>query len=343
KASTGDLIKQPHYFQGLLDWLAAARGGTRLIADFSDNYAGYNEQFSKPFLREYQTALGEHCMLTVPCEALRQELLPYARHGIQVIEDPFESLRARPPKAPGGDPVRLCWFGALGHPNMEALVQGLVDAARGLDGRAAELRFVTHETRRVLAGEVALHLQRAHPLLSTRFIPWSPEATWAAIDDCDLVLIPQEHRSPWGRVKSHNRLVEAIRGGRLAVASPIPSYVELADYAWIGEDLAEGVRWALSHPEHALRRIDAGQRHVNSRFSPERIVTKWKELLAQPAVDSTIAKRTVSDRAPVLRLNLGCGDKILPGYVNVDVAPSRAGRSPDVLCDLRELHPFESD
>jgi hypothetical protein len=35
-----------------------------------------------------------------------------------------------------------------------------------------------------------------------------------------------------------------------------------------------------------------------------------------------------------MRLNLGCGDKILPGYVNVDVAESRAGKRPDVLCDL---------
>lgn len=42
----------------------------------------------------------------------------------------------------------------------------------------------------------------------------------------------------------------------------------------------------------------------------------------------------------LIRLNLGCGDKILPGYINVDVAEVRAGHRPDVLCDLRELKPF---
>jgi SAM-dependent methyltransferase len=44
-----------------------------------------------------------------------------------------------------------------------------------------------------------------------------------------------------------------------------------------------------------------------------------------------------------LKLNLGCGDKILPGYTNVDVAPSRGGRQPDVLCDLRALTPFKDE
>lgn len=38
-----------------------------------------------------------------------------------------------------------------------------------------------------------------------------------------------------------------------------------------------------------------------------------------------------------VRLNLGSGDKNLPGYINVDVAPSRRGTSPDVLSDLRKL------
>jgi SAM-dependent methyltransferase len=42
------------------------------------------------------------------------------------------------------------------------------------------------------------------------------------------------------------------------------------------------------------------------------------------------------------RLNLGCGDKILEGYINVDFAESRKGNKPDVIADLRDLQ-FEVD
>ena len=43
-----------------------------------------------------------------------------------------------------------------------------------------------------------------------------------------------------------------------------------------------------------------------------------------------------------VRLNLGCGDKLLKGYVNCDLEDNHTGTKPDVACDIREL-PFEKD
>lgn len=43
------------------------------------------------------------------------------------------------------------------------------------------------------------------------------------------------------------------------------------------------------------------------------------------------------------KLNLGCGDKILDGYVNVDIVESRLGNKADVVCDIRKLTIFEDN
>jgi glycosyltransferase involved in cell wall biosynthesis len=279
KFSTTEVCAAPQTFDELIATLARLRGRARLFADFCDNYAAIGDALRLPVLRRYQDGLAEHCILTVPCAALAEELAPIAEHGVETIEDPFESPRSGVPRASFGDPVRICWFGSLGTTNADTIVQGLDSALGGFSERTVHLDFVTHEARESLAGVIGARLRAGRPRLVFRFVPWSLEATWRAIDECDLVVLPQDHRDGWGRVKSHNRLVEAIRGGRLAIASPIASYLELADYAWVGEDLGAGVAWALANPEEAAGRVRAGQPYVEARFSPERITDRWERLL----------------------------------------------------------------
>lgn len=44
----------------------------------------------------------------------------------------------------------------------------------------------------------------------------------------------------------------------------------------------------------------------------------------------------------LVKLNLGCGDKHIPEYINVDIVHERAGNKPDVISDLHDLSCFDS-
>lgn len=38
-----------------------------------------------------------------------------------------------------------------------------------------------------------------------------------------------------------------------------------------------------------------------------------------------------------IKLNLGCGDKILEGYINIDIKNERSNKNPDIVADIRSL------
>jgi hypothetical protein len=215
----------------------------------------------------------------VPSTVLRDRVATAAAHGITVIEDPFERETAAPARFAPGSVLRLAWFGVFGPPLRAFIEERFSEIARRLVPRPLEVAFVTDPGQAELVAEMGASLRRVHPGCRLRFVPWSREAAAREVTEADLVVLPQDAATDWGRVKSHNRLVEALRGGRFAVVSPIPSYQELKEWAWVGENLADGVEWALAHPGDVLQRIVGGQALVEQRFSPERIGELWANLL----------------------------------------------------------------
>jgi glycosyltransferase involved in cell wall biosynthesis len=263
---------------GLFD--AIERCGHPVFADISDNYPAFGSA-SAPQLLEYQTQLGARATLTVPCSALAEALQAQAQRGVHVIEDPFESPEAPARFAPSDGELRLCWFGAAYEP--ELVERAFVALAQTQSERRLRVDFVTHASRAPMARQLADRLRAVHHASDVRFVEWSLQNVTRSLADCDVVVLPQDSGSPWGRCKSHNRLVHAIRAGRVAVGSAIPSYRELSDYAQIDDDLAAALRAALEQPEAALQKVRAGQAHVQTRFAPARIAARWASVLGLAA------------------------------------------------------------
>src|SRR5262249_13704189 len=144
---------------------------------------------------------------------------------------------------------------------------------------------------------------------------WSLEGQWQAIADCDAVIIPSLDNET-KNVKGPNRLMEAIRGGRPVAAYPLPSYKAFEEVCWLNPDVAEGLKAMLADPGSVAAKIADGQRLIDRLHGPAVIADQWRRLFqevgAKPSSPQPAATPTAN--GALVRLNLGCGDKILPGY-----------------------------
>jgi SAM-dependent methyltransferase len=290
--------------------------GVKVVADFCDDH------FLHPQVGPHFLALASVADVVVAStEAMAGSIRRNAARESLVITDPVEGPRGVPAFSPRLPALRIVWFG---HPGNLGGLAAKAEELRGLARRTpVRLAIVTAPSADVeaLAAELA-----QDPRVQCSVIPWSIEATWKALEDCDIAWIPVAG-SEADSVKSANRLLEPLWAGRLVVADPVPSYQPFADLVPIGRGLEDGVAQALADPPAVERALREAQRRIARRHSAFECGRQWAAALGDT-------------EARPLRLNLGCGDKILPGYVNVDVVESRAGMKPDVICDLHDLVPF---
>ena len=295
--------------------------GKRVVVDICDDHFGDPEH--APVIGRL-ISMADQVVASTP--AMAESIQRHAGRASVVVTDPVEGPRGVPKFSPRLQALRLAWFG--NHKSLagiHAKADQLVQLARQFPVHFLVLTDPNPEAAQFVASLATACAGRARIDL----LPWSVESTWQLLDQCDVVWIPSEGTQAT-TVKSPNRLLEALWAGRFVAADPVPSYMPFADLLPIGRSLTDAVIGALRDPEGAVARIHEAQRRIARDYSPFSCGRQWAAALGAPS-DSE------------MRLNLGCGDKILPGYVNVDVVSSRAGKNPDVICDLHDLYPFPDD
>lgn len=174
--------------------------------------------------------------------------------------------------------VRLLWFG---HPsNMGYLLRHLKSLSMLGHRIRCRLTVCTSDHPQV-AMALAAARKETGDLLDIRFLEWTTQSIGEALHDTDIVIIPADPNDPAKRAAGNNRLIEALWAGRFVVANELPSYREFADHAWIGEDLSQGIIWALDSPERARKRVENAQRKIEQEYTQEQTGRRWMAILAQ--------------------------------------------------------------
>lgn len=278
EALAADVVVVSKVFSGeVLQVLERARGrGARIVVDLCDNHFDHVDM---PELSRIYTQLCRQAdALMVSTSALGDLIVERFGRFAPVIDDPYEAPAVEPRFAPHGGPLQLVWFGSpTNFATCEAMIPVLGRLHRTLP---LALNVVTDPAGGEVPRRLAQLAAESSPMLEIEFTAWSLERTWSAIRAADLVVIPslEDARK---QVKGPNRLVDSLRCGRFAVAYPLPAYQPLGQYAWLGKDLAAGIRWALDNQAAVLARLQAGQRYVEARFAPAVIVRAWESNLQQ--------------------------------------------------------------
>ncbi len=243
---------------------AANKNGIKTVYDVCDNH--YNTPMHSEYYRDMSRAAD-----IVTCNTLLMQKAIKAIMGIDavVVEDSYDTdLPIQEARFVADEnPLRIFWYGHFTNLNT---LPGLVHQLEYLEEQV-ELKVVSNGPK--------IDVQRFENV-EIEYHPWSGAHMNHFLEWCNFIAIPTLLNDPTKQTKSHNRATDGIRAGRFVIAHPLPSYEIYRDkYAWIGEDLSDGIIWADNNPKEALVRIQEGQKYIQENLSPDKIAGQWEKAL----------------------------------------------------------------
>ena len=303
----------------------AIERGKPVLMDICDHV------FSGPDAAVNEALLSVATLATTPTATLADMISTRGATTV-VIPDCIEGEgSSAPPDKPAGL-VRLLWFGR--QRNAAPLLACLNDISRPHDGAARQLTVVCDD-----APDLAKTIRDRCPNLSVDGVEWSPHALGQALSACHIVLTPMSD-DPLHITKSANRLTHALWHARPVASQAFPSLEGFSEY--VSTDLGAAIGAMTGNWDETVSRTKAGRRAVERKLAPRIVAGYWDRALRQ-ALD-LVEKQTLTEIGrPGVRLNLGYGDKLLRYYINVDAEVERDGCKADMVCDARDLEPFDDN
>jgi tetratricopeptide (TPR) repeat protein len=243
----------------------AKNRGATVIVDFCDNFLAHPK---RGLLQRELLALAD--TMVASTEVMSEAIQSLGYSVAAVISDPVGmprgDIRFQPQQT-----LKLLWFGHA--VNLDTLAKFLPQLTEFAQKQPFQLNVVTS----LQSGAEDLN-KIIPPELDVIYIPWSLEATQQAIQDCDAVIIPTL-ATDMKKAKSPNRLLEPLWAGRMVIAGYLPAYLPFGDSAWVGENLIEGLQWAIANPQEVTQRILQGQADIAQQFTQEAIGRAWRSVM----------------------------------------------------------------
>jgi len=203
-----------------------------------------------PYRDHYERMMALADKITVSTDEMGYLIYEELGHDTTVIVDPYE-FEEKEPKF--NDGRKVLWF-----------------------GHASNLKPLMAEIHKgVLTDHWLQVISNPNELIVT--VPWSMYNMTEGLEECDVVIIPQEDTKQ-NRCKGANRMVESIRSGRFVVANDMPAHEQFKEWMFIG-DIKEGLAWQKQNKNEITDRIREAQKYVRETFNPAMVSRQWQSAL----------------------------------------------------------------
>jgi len=259
--------------------------GIRVIADICEDR--FDHELLGGYWRNMVRTADRIVTSTTQLAALARQA---GAQDVEIVPDPVEGRGDRPRFEPnpnmevgsekshgGARALRILWFGHQS--NLDEVQEFLPALDQWVRTRSICIDFNIVTAAGFGVEKMVAERRAADSGVRVQHVEWATETAEAALQNCDLVIIPATLQNSRKRSKSANRVTESLHAGRYVLAHPVPSYLEFADYAWIGDDLFAGMDWALAHPDSVVKQIEAGQLLIRQTYLPFEIASRWEKAL----------------------------------------------------------------
>ena len=257
------------------------RSGAKFMTIYSDHIAELESIDSE--LYKNLIFLSDH--IVTPSKKLKYLACNAASHSatISVIEDPCLLPKQEFKQLNTGETIQLLWFGNA--PNLKYLfreMQGLF--SKSDQSKSYELTILTLEVGLKYVQE-KFNSNSIPANWSLRLTSWNiknqPNQLKAELSRAHITLLPSDPLDPRKNGVSHNRLLDSIQSGCIAIASPVDSYIELASVSLVGDNFPKLLDFAVANYPRLCNKYSKLRNYALQRFNPTLNIKKWEMAIQQ--------------------------------------------------------------